>query len=51
MTTLFKSTKTGATQQWSIEVQGDSFICTYGQVDGAMQHQTTKCEGKNIGKA
>ena len=51
MTTLYKPTKQGKTQQWSIEVQGDSFICTYGQLNGAMQTQTTKCTGKNIGKA
>lgn len=51
MTVLYKPTKTGATQQWSIEVQGDSFICAYGQVGGAMQTQTTKCESKNIGRA
>lgn len=51
MTTLFKPAKTGATQQWSIEVQGDSFICTYGQLDGKMQTQVTKCEPKNIGRA
>lgn len=51
MTTLYKPAKTGATQQWSIKVQGDSFICTYGQLDGKMQTQTTKCEPKNIGRA
>ena len=51
MTTLFKPAKTGATQQWSIEVQGDSFICTYGQLGGKMQTQVTKCEPKNIGRA
>lgn len=51
MTTLYKPAKTGATQQWSIEVVGDSFICTYGQLDGKMQTQVTKCEGKNIGRA
>ena len=51
MTVLYKPTKTGATQQWQIEVQGDSFICTYGQLNGAMQKQTTKCSGKNLGKA
>ncbi len=51
MTILYKPTKTGATQQWQIEVQGDSFICTYGQLDGAMQKQPTKCSGKNIGRA
>ena len=51
MTTLFKPAKTGATQQWSIEVQGNSFICTYGQLGGKMQTQVTKCEPKNIGRA
>jgi len=50
-TILYKPTKTGATQQWSIEVQGDSFICTYGQLGGKMQTQATKCEPKNIGRA
>ena len=51
MTTLYKPTKLGSTQQWSIEVDGDSFVCTYGQLDGKLQSQTTKCEGKNIGRA
>ena len=51
MTTLYKPTKLGSTQQWSIEVVGDSFICTYGQLDGKLQSQTTKCESKNIGRA
>ena len=51
MTTLYKPTKLGSTQQWSIEVQDDSFICTYGQLDGKMQTQVTKCEGKNLGRA
>ena len=51
MTTLYKPNKQGSTQQWSIEVQGDSFICTYGQLGGKMQTQITKCEPKNIGRA
>jgi len=51
MTTLYKTTKTSAIQQWSIEVQGDSFICTYGQLGGKMQTQITKCTGKNLGRA
>ena len=51
MTTLFKPAKLGATQQWSIETQGDSFICTYGQLGGKMQTQVTKCEPKNVGRA
>lgn len=50
-TTLFKPTKTGAIQQWTIETHGDSFTCTYGQLNGAMQTQTTKCASKNIGKS
>ncbi len=51
MTTLYKPTKTGATQQWSVEVQGDTFICTYGQLNGKMTSQSTKCEPKNVGRA
>lgn len=51
LTTLYKTTKQGKIQQWSIEVVGDSFICTYGQVNGKMQEQSTKCTGKNIGRA
>ena len=51
MTTLYKPNKQGSTQQWSIEVQGDSFICAYGQLGGKMQTQITKCEPKNIGRA
>lgn len=51
MKTLYKPTKTGKTQQWSITVNGDSFTCTYGQLGGAMTSQTTKCESKNIGRS
>jgi DNA ligase-1 len=51
MTVLYKPTKTGATQQWSVVVQGDSFICTYGQLNGKMTSQSTTCTGKNIGRA
>ena len=51
MTTLFKPNKQGTTQQWSIETQGDSFICTYGQLGGKMQTQVTKCEPKNVGRS
>ena len=51
LTVLYKPTKQDKIQQWQIEVQGDSFICTYGQLGGAMQTQTTKCFGKNTGRA
>jgi DNA ligase-1 len=49
--TLYKSTKSGATQQWSISTEGATFTCTFGQVDGKLQSQTTACEGRNIGRA
>lgn len=35
--TLYKKTKTGAIQCWSIEADGDQMITRHGQVDGAMQ--------------
>lgn len=51
MTILYKTNKNGSIQQWSIEVRGDSFICTYGQLNGKMTSQTTKCLAKNVGRA
>lgn len=51
MTTLYKTTKTGAIQQWSIEVNGPTYTCTFGQVDGKMQSQSTTATPKNLGRA
>ena len=51
MTTLYKTTKTGAIQQWSIEVSGQTFTCIYGQVGGKLQSQQTICKSVNIGKS
>jgi ATP-dependent DNA ligase len=51
MTTLYKTTKTGAIQQWSIEVSGDTFTCTFGQLGGKMQSQSTKCAPRNVGRS
>lgn len=51
MTTLYKSTKQGKVQQWSIEVSGDTFTCTYGQLGGKLQSQPTKCTSRNIGRS
>ena len=51
MTTLYKTTKTGAIQQWSIEVSGPTFTCIYGQVGGKLQSQQTICKSVNIGKS
>lgn len=35
--TLFKRTRTGAIQQWAIEVRGATMVTTHGQVGGAQQ--------------
>ena len=51
MTTLYKCTKQGKVQSWSIEAVNDSFIVTFGQVNGAMQTVSTKCFTKNPGRA
>ena len=49
--TLYKIAKTGATQVFNIEANGDSYTVTWGQVNGKQQSKTTKCVGKNTGKA
>jgi len=51
MTTLYKTNKNGSIQQWSIEVSGDTFTCTYGQLNGKMTSQSTKCFTKNAGRS
>ena len=51
MTTLYKPTKQGKTQQWTIEVSGDTFTCTYGQLGGKLQSQPTKCTPRNVGRS
>lgn len=49
---LFKKTETGATQQWTIIVNNDTFYTESGQVGGIItQSKPTKCIGKNIGKS
>lgn len=54
--TLYKKTKTGAIQQWHIEVYAlpvfGEIVTNYGQVDGQIQqNRETIFEGKNIGRA
>lgn len=50
--TLYKRTSTGAVQQWTVAVDGNTISTTYGQVGGAMQttHDVIT-EGKNLGRS
>ena len=50
--TLYSRTSTGAVQQWTIEIEGDSYRTHFGQVDGKQQTtEPTLCKAKNEGKA
>lgn len=51
MTTLYKTNKNGSIQQWSVETNGATITCTFGQVGGKMQTKDTIAKPKNIGKA
>ena len=51
MTTLYKQNKSGGFRQWAIPILNNTYTVTFGQVNGAMQSQTTTCYSKNIGKA
>ena len=50
--TIYKKTATGATQQWTIEVEGNKLRSISGQVGGKLTTASwTECFGKNTGKA
>jgi len=50
--TIYKKTKTGATQEWSIEIEGNKYRTQSGQVGGVIStNEWTVCFGKNIGRA
>lgn len=50
--TLYKITSTGATQQWTISVEGSTIVKVFGQKDGKLQEaRDTVSVGKNIGRA
>lgn len=52
LTTLYKKSTTGKIQEWSIELQGNSYRTISGYVDGAKTtSEWTICAGKNIGRA
>lgn len=49
--TLYKKTSTGASQAWTIAVEGNTIVTTWGQLNGAIQETRDTVEtGKNIGK-
>lgn len=49
--TIFKKTKTGATQEWTIEVVGNKYRTISGQTDGKkIVNEWTIVYGKNTGK-
>lgn len=50
--TIYKRATTGAVQEWTIIVDGNTFYTLAGQVGGAItRSKPTTCEGKNIGRA
>ena len=50
--TIYKKTKTGATQEWTIEVEGNKYRSHSGQVGGQITtNEWTVCFGKNVGRA
>lgn len=50
--TLYKITSTGATQQWTISVEGSTIVKRFGQMDGKIQEaRDLISEGKNVGRA
>ena len=49
--TIYKATKTGATQEWTIEVVGNKYRTHSGQVGGVITtNEWTVVYGKNLGK-
>jgi DNA ligase-1 len=50
--TIYKKTKTGATQEWTIEVEGNKYRTQSGQVGGVIStNEWTVVYGKNVGRA
>ena len=48
---LYKKTSTGALQEWTIIVDGNSITTRFGQTEGRIQtSEPTFCEGKNVGR-
>jgi len=48
---LYKTAKSGAIQIIDMEVTGNTYTRTWGQLDGKMQSKATIAKGKNLGKS
>ena len=48
---LYKTSAKGATQIIDMEIIGDTYTSTWGQLDGKMQSKSTTAKPKNVGKA
>jgi DNA ligase-1 len=49
--TIYKKTKGGKTQEWTVEVENNKYRTCSGQLDGKKQtSEWTVCEGKNLGR-
>lgn len=49
--TLYKFTKSGAVQQWTVTAYDDHYICRYGRKDGKITEAKRTVKQKNVGKA
>jgi len=49
--TLYKTATSGATQVLNMEITGDTYTRTWGQLDGKQQTKATTASPKNIGRA
>lgn len=49
-TTLYGEDKKGGLKQWSVYVDGPTFIVEWGKLDGKLQTKSTTCKAKNVGK-
>ncbi|AHX01128.1 putative DNA ligase [Nitrincola phage 1M3-16] len=49
--TLYKQTKTGATNIWSVFVEGDVVTVEWGQLNGNLQQESYQAFPKNVGRS
>ena len=49
--TLYKKSKTGSVQQWSVFVDADEVVVEWGKLDGKLQTETYQAFPKNVGRS